>query len=104
MLLTPRTRKARIDELETSVIELQALGMDHQATIDMLMQVINRQQLQHANELQRMELQATERERRLEQQQAAIRDMTAEYRHGMRLEIERNRTLEARLSALERRR
>jgi hypothetical protein len=69
--------------LETGLVELRALGMEHQGTIDLLLEVINAQQVQHACELQQLE------ERNLEQEQSNA------------LEQERNAWFESRLLALE---
>ncbi|GKY98919.1 hypothetical protein MPSEU_000847700 [Mayamaea pseudoterrestris] len=68
MLTKPRTSATRLSELETGLIELRTLGMDHDATIALVMQVMNAQQFQHDRELQQM---GEQMQQALEQQRVA---------------------------------
>jgi hypothetical protein len=54
-LLAPMTTAARTHDVETSVIELRALGIDHQATVDMLLGVINGLQQQRAQDSKQLQ-------------------------------------------------
>ncbi|GKY96770.1 hypothetical protein MPSEU_000636400 [Mayamaea pseudoterrestris] len=55
MLLKGRTPAGQFEDLEASVIELRALGMDHQATISLMLEVMNAQEMQHAQEMYKLE-------------------------------------------------
>ncbi|GKY94926.1 hypothetical protein MPSEU_000457500 [Mayamaea pseudoterrestris] len=56
MLLKARTPAGQFEDLEASVIELRALGMDHQATITLMLEVMNAQEMQHAQEMYQLEV------------------------------------------------
>ena len=54
MLTKPQSSAARAHDTETSLVELRALGIDHQAKIDLLLDVINRLHQQRAQDNQQL--------------------------------------------------
>ncbi|GKY96844.1 hypothetical protein MPSEU_000643500 [Mayamaea pseudoterrestris] len=71
VLLAPRTSEACVHDTETSLVELRALGIDHQTTIEMLVQANNTLQEQRARDNQEMRdiVRRMEEEKRLRQQE-----------------------------------
>jgi hypothetical protein len=92
-----RTLAARLHDSDVSLIQLRTLCIDQQATIDLLMEENNRQQLRYARDLQEAEDRDLDFDNRLRRLDTQIEVLTQ--RRGQ--QEAQNSAMEARNSALE---
>ena len=94
-LLQPRTSAARAHDTETSLVELRALGIDHQVIINLLLQANNGLQQRHGQ----TEWQLIELTRRVRQVEEELRRR----KQWERRQKSRNRSLAEQVESLNRR-
>jgi chromosome segregation ATPase len=111
VLLAPQTVEARTHDVETSLVELRALGTDHQTIIEMLLQANNALQQKHAREshqlgevIRRLDEEARQRKediQRLERQARQRKQATQRLETRLRALKEVTHLLRSRVDELE---